>query len=422
MVQRVQVLVLGAALLLAAATTGADFLWFLVYLGALVIGGAWLITRLGLSSLEAGYVVDRHQARAGEALLATWTVRNRSLLPKLWLEVVSSTTLPATIPGRVIWLGPRQERSWASRVALPRRGHYRIDPMLVRTGDPLGLFESYATVGRATSVVVYPRVSPLPRWQLPPAGVEGSNARATRSSQATPLVTTIRPYVTGDAFNRIHWRTSARQQELQVKEFDVEHTADLWLFLDLERGAHTGTEDDATIETAVHAAASIVSRAIDQGRAVGLEAIGARRLVLPPDRGVRQEQKVMLLLSSVQADGPVPLRHLLAEGLQRVGRGMTVVIVTPSLDRGWVSRLADLRRRGIACVVCIVDPLVHEERARAQRGEPPLLPEERETLARDLSAMRHALAEHELAPHMLAPGTPLGEQIVSSGARVGASA
>jgi hypothetical protein len=32
---------------------------------------------------------------------------------------------------------------------------------------------------------------------------------------------------------------------------------------------------------------------------------------------------------------------------------MTAVIVTPSLDRGWVSPLASLRRWGIGCAVCM---------------------------------------------------------------------
>ena len=111
--------------MLGALSTGEDFLWFLVYLGALVFGGSWLLTRLGLSSLEAGYLVDRQHASAGETLQSTYTVRNRSLLPKLWLEVVSPTTLPTPLPGRVISIGPRRESAWCVRVPRGRRGHNR---------------------------------------------------------------------------------------------------------------------------------------------------------------------------------------------------------------------------------------------------------------------------------------------------------
>ena len=42
-----------------------------------------------------------------------------------------------------------------------------------------------------------------------------------------------------------------------VKEFDLEQAADLWLLLDLERAAHAGLGESASVETAVTAAASI---------------------------------------------------------------------------------------------------------------------------------------------------------------------
>ena len=37
--------------------------------------------------------------------------------------------------------------------------------------------------------------------------------------------------------NRIHWRSTARHGEIQVKEFDLEQTADAWIILDLQRSA-----------------------------------------------------------------------------------------------------------------------------------------------------------------------------------------
>ena len=44
-------------------------------------------------------------------------------------------------------LGRRSERSWLIRAPLTRRGHFRIEPLHIRTGDPFGFFEASATVG-----------------------------------------------------------------------------------------------------------------------------------------------------------------------------------------------------------------------------------------------------------------------------------
>ena len=103
----------------------------------------------------------------------------------------------------------------------------------------LGLFESVASVGPGATILVYPQVLPLPGWRparRPPSRL--SSARGRQGPHLTPVVTSVRPYTPGDAFNRIHWRSSARHQELQVKEFDIEPSADLWIFLDLQRDVH----------------------------------------------------------------------------------------------------------------------------------------------------------------------------------------
>ena len=132
MLRRAQLLLVGCVLLVAALVTGAQFLYFLVYLGAIVLIGAWLVTRLGLSGLEAGFGLDRPQAQVGDSVRAWYTLRNRGRVPKLWLEVASPSTLPEPIPGRALSLGPRATRSWFLDLPLTRRGHYRIDPMAIR--------------------------------------------------------------------------------------------------------------------------------------------------------------------------------------------------------------------------------------------------------------------------------------------------
>ena len=126
------------------------------------------------------------------------------------------------------------------RTVLERRGHYRIEPLQIRTGDPFGFFEASAAVGQGVTLVVYPRVDALPLWKLPPASVEGAHASPERTLQTTPLATTVRPYAPGDSMNRIHWRSTARTGEIQVKEFDLEQTADAWIFLDLDAAVGAG--------------------------------------------------------------------------------------------------------------------------------------------------------------------------------------
>jgi uncharacterized protein (DUF58 family) len=417
MLRRIQVIVLGSVLLIAALSTGAPFLFFLVYLAILVVGGSYVVTRFGLADLEAGYVLDRLHAQAGDVLRASYTVRNTSRLPKLWLEVHNPTNLPVSLPGQAISLGPRAERSWSVRVPLARRGHFRVEPLALRTGDPLGLFESHASVGNHSTVIVYPRVDTLPAWRLPPALIEGSHAEALRTPHTTPHATGIRPYAPGDSYNRIHWKSTARQGELQVKEFDLEQTADVWIYLDLDARTHAGEGDESTLEYGVRAAASIAARALAENRNVGMTAAGIKTGVIPADRGPRQYQKVMQLLAAVTPNGDRPLGDVLIEGVGRLKRGMSAIVITPSLNREWVRPLSSLRGRGVVTVVILLDAPAFAAFERREAGLPEPDDESAAAEQRSARAIRHALAEHDMNWHNVLPGEPISAQLVSASAR-----
>ena len=418
MIRRFQLFVIAAILLIAAFSTERPFLFFLVYLSILVIGGSYILTRLGLADLEAGYAVNQLTGHVGDRLQITYTLRNTSLLPKPWLEVHNPTTLPGGLPGRAINLGSRAERSWLVRAPLTRRGHFRVEPLQIRTGDPFGFFEASASVGQGVAVVVYPRIEKLPLWRLPAASIEGSHAAPERTLQTSPLATAVRPYAPGDAFNRIHWKSTARHGEIQVKEFELEQTADAWIFLDLERAVQGGRGEDSTVELAVRAAASIAAKALLENRAVGLTVNGHRQAIVPVDRGSRQHLKIMQLLAAVEGDGTTPLVECLVNTAGRLRRGMTVIVITPSTDPAWVRPIAALRSRGVGSVVVTLDAAAADEFDRAERmrgGEHIDVPDEvtREARAQHARAIRHALAEYELKVHVLTPGRPIAETLGS---------
>jgi uncharacterized protein (DUF58 family) len=419
MFRRLQLLLLCAILVITAFSTGWTFLFYLVYLGVLVIGGSYVLTRLGLADLEAGYAVNQLSGHVGENIRVTYTLRNTSRIAKPWLEVHNPTSLPAGLPGRAMALGRRSERSWLVRTPLKRRGHFRIEPLQIRTGDPFGFFESSASVGSGVNVTVYPRLEPIPLWRLPSANLDGSQAMRERTLQSTPLATTVRPWAPGDAFNRIHWKSTARHGEIQIKEFDLEQTADAWLILDLDRSAQRGSGDESTVEVAVRAAAAVADKALVENRAVGMT-INAHRLAqLQPDRGGRQHLKVMQLLAAVEGDGSTPLVEALTVSVPRIRRGMTAVVITASLDRTWVKPLATMQTRGIACVVITLDIPAFERReieAAARRvAAPDDAPPSAEPLpsAQQVRALRHALAEFDIRVYQVGPTTPLAEALAS---------
>jgi uncharacterized protein (DUF58 family) len=272
-------------------------------------------------------------------------------------------------------------------------------------------------VGSGINVTVYPRLEPIPLWRLPAANLDGSHAMRERTLQATPLATTVRPWAPGDAFNRIHWKSTARHGDIQVKEFDLEQTADCWIVLDLERSVQRGSGDESTVEVAVRVAAAIADKALVENRAVGMTVNAHRLAQLQPDRGGRQHLKVMQLLAAVEGDGSTPIAEALVASVPRIRRGMTAVVISASLNRDWVKPLAALRSRGVACVVVALDVPAFERREEEQAARHAAIPAVDEPLpqpsatAQEWRALRHALAEFDISVHRVGPAVPLAEAL-----------
>ena len=403
--RHLRLLFLTTALVVAAFSTGLTFLFFLVYLTAAILIGSWLYARRGLREVRADYRVLNPRTHVGEVLQAVYRVENHDWVAKPWVELWNESTLPSSLPGRVVGMPGHGRRQWMAKVTLTRRGSYRLGALRVRTGDPFGLFTSEMLIGHATSVVVFPEVVELPNWRLPPSPIDGTTRTRRRYEAATPLVSTVRPYVHGDAINRIHWLSSARHAELHVKEFDLEQAADLWIALDLERAVHAGVGTDASVETAVTIAASIALRTLGDNRAVAMTASARRMQVHQPDRGPRVEQKLLHLLANVQADGAVPLAEVINATLTQLRRGMTLCIVTGSTDRTWVRGLSVLRRRGVGALVILLDrsSYISDEPDDQSRAE--------------LAAVRHALSEYGVEQRLVRRGDDIAEALGGPGAR-----
>jgi uncharacterized protein (DUF58 family) len=404
LLRRLQLLFLATVLVVAAFSTGINFLFFLVYLVAGLVLASYLYTRYSLNGIRARFDVLNPQLQVGEILRTAFHVENRSRSAKPVVEFSNDSNLPAGLPGRAIGLGAQSSRQWIAKVPMMRRGTYRIGALRIRAGDPFGFFSREMIVGEPATATVFPRVYDLQHWRMPTAAIDGNVSSRQRTESSSPLVNGIRPYVHGDALNRVHWLSSARHQELQVKEFELEQAADLWLVLDLDRAAHAGVGLDASSEMAISAAASIALRTLSDNRAVGIAVSARRTQIIQPDRGARMAQKILHLLANVEADGTRPLAHMILPMLPRLRRGMTICIITGSTDREWVRPLAALRRRGVSSLAILFDRASFAGRA------------DDESRAM-VNAVRHGLAEYGVVHHAVRAGDDL-ESVLSAGSPV----
>jgi uncharacterized protein (DUF58 family) len=367
------IVAIAIACLLAAQGTSIPLFFYLFYLllGLLLLAYVWAWSNL--RGVDVKRDIGTRRAQVGEEARERIVLDNQWPLPKLWVEVEDHSDMPLHAAGFVAYLPARSRRRWTVRTPCTLRGKWTLGPVTLRSGDPFGIFRLERRIEATTDIIVYPATVELPLFRLPSAELPGGTDVRSRTFHVTPNVSTIRDYVPGDSFNRIHWRSTARAGTLMVKEFELDPTADVWIVADMHKNAQVIAPQQRTLyrdrrlgrdfqvpesteEYIVTASASIARNLLDGSRSVGLLAWGQHREVLPPEREARQLYKILESLAVTRAHGQESLAHVLVAEAPQFSRSSTVIVVTSSVDTAWVSSLQQLLYRGVRAAVVLVEP------------------------------------------------------------------
>lgn len=370
-----------------AYQTGRDLFFRLSYLLLAVLVLSFFWGAYAVLTFEFQRRLITPHAYVGRLAEERFLVHNTGRFPKIWIEVRDESELPNHRASRVLnSLRAHTHWTWSVRTPCRQRGRFRLGPVTISTGDPFGIFIFHRRIlDSIESIVIYPATIDLPNFSPPVGALSGGDAMQRRTHHITTNVAGTREYVPGDSFNRIHWRSSARAERLIVKEFELDPTSDVWIFLDMERdvqsapwwlkdsktkqveesdvtdlsslwfGEHTVRLEASTEEYCVAIAASVAKYYLNHQRAVGFVAYGHQREIVQPDRGERQLTRLLEALAVLRADGRTPFGQVLAVEGARLGRNTSLVVVTPSVEMQWVRFVREIKRRGMHTIAVLAD-------------------------------------------------------------------
>jgi uncharacterized protein (DUF58 family) len=341
-------------LLLFSYLTGSKAGQVLSYALWLLFLVTWAWPRLVIGGLTVTRHLDPGTPTVGEAFEETFTVRRKGWVPAPWLEVRDLGQIPDYQPGRVVSVGG-EAATWKARGVYHRRGWMTFGPTLLRVREPFGLFVREARLRERTTLLVYPRVRPIPDLLTSSAQQIGTSPSLGAWADYPPETGGVRDYTPGDSFGRIHWALSAHHNRLMSKTFEQPLTTDIWILLDLDRRVHFGQGEESTVEYAISLAASMASQVHSRGRQVGLIANDARGTFLEPHRVLRQDRLILDYLAIAQADGTASLTQALAwDRLRRLPR-RAIAVITPNAEPEWVRLLQAVRGRRTTLIVFYLD-------------------------------------------------------------------
>lgn len=323
-----------------------------------VVGGALL----GLVLVTAAYImltrlriaVDRElhppRVHAGSPSRVDLRVENqgRRRTPVLGLRDAVSGTRGANL--HVGPLRPQGVVRAAYRLPTDKRGVLEIGPLRVVMSDPFGLTQLSMTASGVSELTVYPHIDeivPIPQTtgNDPMAGAEHPNALGRSGDDFYAL----RKYVVGDDLRRVHWASTAKYDELMVRQDEQPWQGRATVMVDIRQATNT----PESLELVISAAASIVNasqRRQDLVRLITTDGSDSGFAA-----GHAHVEAIMEHLAAIEASHDAAFRRVI-DRVARSATGGALIVVVANLPVAELDSLLRLRKRFGSVTIVQFDP------------------------------------------------------------------
>lgn len=243
----------------------------------LTIAALFTIGRLDLST---GFRLSNARVEVGERVAGELTVRNNRRRParSFRIELPVGRDRAAypidNLPGQA-------ETTELFIVPTHRRAVIPVGPVVSVQGDPLGLMRRVQVLSDVDEILVHPKTVPFPA--IAAGLIRDMEGKATnRLSPSDVAFHTLRDYVPGDDLRHVHWKSSAKLDLLQVRQYVDTRRSHVAVLLSLDLADYASDDE---FELAISCAASVALQALLEGQTLSMLA-GGEHLVAHSQRAL----------------------------------------------------------------------------------------------------------------------------------------
>lgn len=339
---------LGVILIAALLSGGTTLYYFFIVLLTVRVG-AVLMVKHHQKNIYVLYYASENTVHTGDAIDVEYKVSNTSLLPithaliefKMDNKMNASTKLK-----EMAYFGSQQKINFSKKIICKYRGYYSIGQVAVDVFDPLLLEKRTMFFDKEIDITVYPRLVKLAQLKFHPKDLYGTLKSNQKTLEDRTNIVNIRRYERGDQLKNIHWKLSAKRDELMTKEFEQTVSSKLLIFVD---GFKEHFENGYTLdreEYLVSFTASLVKMAMDESMQIKLILNDAEGTVI--EAGSASDfGGCMEALTKFESSSEMPFDHFIRNHLQSENRDESYVLITPKLSQALLDRV-DYSNSGVS--------------------------------------------------------------------------
>jgi uncharacterized protein (DUF58 family) len=344
-------LLIGCVLSIVLAYRQGGFAaWYLGICLSLIWIQAGMFYVFALKDLRLARHMSGEVFLAGDEVTIVLEIKHRSPLPMPWLLIKETWIHEGS--GRKLtyskllfpWFQHTLLLSY--KITNLMRGSYRFAQLEGVSGDLFGFALRKMVRDDLQRYIVYPRPDALGRSGMTFQSDEGSTTLSSKAD--TPLISSVREYVSGDPYHRIHWKSTARLSRLMTKDPEQAASTKWMLLLDVAPAAGAAEAAQPLLEKSIALAAGFFEAAASGRESCGFacSSSSARRIAptIRPDLTLAYE-----VLASVGGKPAMSFPDLVRKEAADLPLHASMLCITSTLDVALVRAIADsgTRRRAV---------------------------------------------------------------------------
>ena len=298
--------------------------WFIFYSFLPFIIIPFLLRFSSLNDLKVTRRIKHKEYLFGEQIEVQITITREGFMPLLYL--IMEDQVPKRLQIQLdnqhtcirfpFW---RKKITFSYCIPAAVRGEHEFDSVKLTTGDFLGFYKKVQEVKCSSRLLVYPQYEKAAFENFEALYEQGQRHLSVRNFNESTSITGVRPYISGDRMSWIHWKATAKKNEIMTKEFEESKNQDVVILLD--------QTPSPLFEDLVSLAASLAYVFLQRG--LGVACIGTAQKHAPFifGRGEQQRQRIFYELAKVEMDSTQSLEAFL-QSKQELPSQAAFMIVT----------------------------------------------------------------------------------------------
>ncbi|MCQ4922517.1 DUF58 domain-containing protein [Tissierella carlieri] len=340
-------------------------IWFLIGL----IGVTYLINKAtlyyGFRNLTYKMEVGKNTFEIGEEIEIVSIIENKKPLTISFLSVEEKFPKGFNLDGNIytLFIMPYQRVKRTYKISGEKRGLYRIKDVNLELGDFVGFNKSYEDIEIKRELIIFPKKIDL-NESISPIGSLNGDISVKRWIIDDPLMTIgIREYTGNEPQKLIHWPSSAKYNNLMVKNFDFTTDNSVLIVLNIESAKPywRGIDDDR-IEKAISITRAVMEEfeklRIPYGLASNACNAGSNYIkghFYHPGLGANHLYHFLEILGSMSYTVSFTFEETLKNISRRQGNYTTVAVITPKILESYIEPINFLGKTVNKTVVISVD-------------------------------------------------------------------